>query len=73
MTIRVVLVDDQDMVRSVFAVLPAAQGDIDVMGEAAYGRRGVEASRPPYAPRRGADGHVCAAVPVRGSPARTLV
>lgn len=45
MTIRVVLVDDQDMVRSGFAALLSAQSDIDVVGEAADGRSGVEVCR----------------------------
>ncbi|GAA2654046.1 response regulator transcription factor [Streptomyces vastus] len=45
MTIRVVVVDDQDMVRSGFAALLSAQSDIDVVGEAPNGRLGVEVSR----------------------------
>jgi DNA-binding NarL/FixJ family response regulator len=45
MTIRVVVVDDQDMVRSGFAALLSTQSDIDVVGEAPNGRRGVEVSR----------------------------
>jgi len=45
MTIRVVVVDDQDMVRSGFAALLSAQSDIDVVGEASNGRLGVEVSR----------------------------
>lgn len=45
MTIRVVVVDDQDMVRSGFAGLLSAQSDIDVVGEAPNGRLGVEVSR----------------------------
>ncbi|MGW0827574.1 response regulator [Streptomyces sp. NPDC002845] len=44
MTIRVVVVDDQDMVRSGFAALLSAQSDIDVVGEAPNGRLGVEVS-----------------------------
>ncbi|MFD3505116.1 response regulator [Streptomyces sp. NPDC058678] len=45
MTIRVVVVDDQDMVRSGLAGLLSAQSDIDVVGEAPNGRLGVEVSR----------------------------
>jgi DNA-binding NarL/FixJ family response regulator len=42
MTIRVIIVDDQAMVRAGFAALLAAQSDIDVVGEAADGAEGVE-------------------------------
>lgn len=45
MTIRVVVVDDQDMVRSGFAAVLSAQSAIDVVGEASNGRLGVEVSR----------------------------
>ncbi|MFG2759816.1 response regulator [Streptomyces wuyuanensis] len=45
MTIRVIIVDDQAMVRAGFAALLAAQADIDVVGEAPDGRRGVETAR----------------------------
>ncbi|MDW4907267.1 response regulator transcription factor [Streptomyces sp. ADMS] len=45
MAIRVVVVDDQDMVRSGFAALLSAHSDIDVVGEAPNGRLGVEVSR----------------------------
>ncbi|NEB76860.1 response regulator transcription factor [Streptomyces sp. SID14478] len=45
MTIRVIIVDDQSMVRAGFAALLAAQSDIDVVGEAADGRQGVDISR----------------------------
>ncbi|GHC52162.1 response regulator [Streptomyces cinnamoneus] len=45
MTIRVIIVDDQAMVRAGFAALLAAQPDIDVVGDAADGRQGVELSR----------------------------
>jgi DNA-binding NarL/FixJ family response regulator len=44
-TIRVIIVDDQAMVRAGFAALLAAQADIDVVGEAPDGRKGVEVSR----------------------------
>ncbi|MBO0656830.1 MULTISPECIES: response regulator transcription factor [Streptomyces] len=45
MTIKVIIVDDQAMVRAGFAALLAAQSDIDVVGDAADGRQGVELSR----------------------------
>ncbi|MET9557769.1 response regulator [Streptomyces niveus] len=45
MTIRVIIVDDQAMVRAGFAALLSAQPDIDVVGEAPDGRQGVEVSR----------------------------
>ncbi|GAA2714735.1 MULTISPECIES: response regulator transcription factor [Streptomyces] len=45
MTIRVIIVDDQAMVRAGFAALLAAQSDIDVVGDAPDGRQGVELSR----------------------------
>ncbi|WP_432058655.1 response regulator [Streptomyces sp. bgisy022] len=45
MTTRVIIVDDQAMVRAGFAALLAAQSDIDVVGEASDGARGVELSR----------------------------
>ncbi|MEU9316856.1 response regulator transcription factor [Streptomyces sp. NPDC048295] len=45
MTIRVIIVDDQAMVRAGFAALLSAQSDIDVVGEAPDGRRGIDVSR----------------------------
>ncbi|GAA2677746.1 response regulator transcription factor [Streptomyces lunalinharesii] len=45
MTTRVIIVDDQAMVRAGFAALLAAQADIDVVGDAADGVQGVELSR----------------------------
>src|SRR4051812_8412547 len=45
MTIRVIIVDDQSMVRAGFAALLSAQSDIDVVGEAPDGRQGVAVSR----------------------------
>ncbi|MEV8099455.1 response regulator transcription factor [Kitasatospora sp. NPDC085879] len=45
MTIRVVVVDDQAMVRAGFTAVLAAQSDIDVVGEAANGREGVRVCR----------------------------
>jgi DNA-binding NarL/FixJ family response regulator len=44
-TIRVIIVDDQAMVRAGFAALLSAQPDIDVVGEAPDGRQGVEVAR----------------------------
>ncbi|MEU6675790.1 response regulator transcription factor [Streptomyces sp. NPDC046925] len=45
MTIRVIIVDDQNMVRAGFAALLASQSDIDVVGEAPNGKEGVDVSR----------------------------
>ncbi|MFF9505438.1 response regulator [Streptomyces sp. NPDC014724] len=45
MTIRVIIVDDQAMVRAGFAALLSAQSDIDVVGEAPDGRQGIDVSR----------------------------
>lgn len=45
MTIRVIIVDDQAMVRAGFAALLSAQADIDVVGEAPDGRQGIDVSR----------------------------
>ncbi|MGH8878450.1 MAG: response regulator [Stackebrandtia sp.] len=45
MTIRVLIADDQAMVRAGFAALLDAQSDIAVVGQAADGRAAVEASR----------------------------
>ncbi|MFG3257815.1 response regulator [Streptomyces sp. NPDC048172] len=42
---KVVIVDDQAMVRAGFAALLAAQSDIDVVGEAPDGAQGVELCR----------------------------
>ncbi|MEV7119970.1 response regulator transcription factor [Kitasatospora griseola] len=44
MTIRVLIVDDQAMVRAGFAALLNAQADIDVVGDAANGRQALEVS-----------------------------
>ena len=43
MTIRVLIVDDQGMVRTGFAAFLNAQADIEVVGEAADGQQAVEA------------------------------
>ncbi|GAA1901884.1 response regulator transcription factor [Streptomyces sodiiphilus] len=45
MTIRVIVVDDQTMVRAGFAALLGAQSDIDVAGEAGNGEDGVALAR----------------------------
>ncbi|WP_415950527.1 response regulator [Streptomyces sp. KLOTTS4A1] len=45
MTIRVLIVDDQAMVRAGFAALLSAQSDIDVVGQAEDGKQGVEQGR----------------------------
>ncbi|OKJ10322.1 response regulator [Kitasatospora sp. CB01950] len=45
MTIRVLIVDDQAMVRAGFAALLNAQTDIDVVGDAANGREALDVSR----------------------------
>ncbi|MGK4583059.1 response regulator [Kitasatospora sp. HPMI-4] len=44
MTIRVIIVDDQAMVRAGFAALLNAQSDIDVVGDAADGAEALEVS-----------------------------
>ena len=44
-SIRVVVVDDQEMVRAGFAALLGAQPDIEVVGTAADGAAGVNAVR----------------------------
>jgi DNA-binding NarL/FixJ family response regulator len=43
--IRVLLVDDQELMRMGFRMVLGAQSDIDVVGEAGDGRRAVELSR----------------------------
>ncbi|WP_181767257.1 response regulator [Streptomyces albidus (ex Kaewkla and Franco 2022)] len=45
MTTRVIIVDDQAMVRAGFAALLSAQSDIDVVGEAPDGAQGVDLCR----------------------------
>ncbi|MEU4113909.1 response regulator transcription factor [Kitasatospora sp. NPDC028055] len=44
MTIRVIIVDDQAMVRAGFAALLGVQSDIDVVGDAADGAQALEVS-----------------------------
>ena len=45
MTIRVLLVDDQDLVRAGFAMVLASQPDLEVVGEAADGAAAVRLAR----------------------------
>ncbi|MEV6860516.1 response regulator transcription factor [Streptosporangium subroseum] len=45
MSIRVIVADDQEIVRTGLAMILDAQPDIDVIGEAADGRRAVELAR----------------------------
>ena len=55
-TIRVVLVDDQALMRTAFRIIFDETDDLEVVGEAADGSGAVEAS-PPDPTRRGPDGH----------------
>jgi hypothetical protein len=55
-TIRVVLVDDQVLMRTAFRVIFDETDDIEVVGEAANGSGAVEAVRRTPT-RRGPDGH----------------
>ena len=50
MTIRVVIADDQGMVRAGFSVLLNAQPDIEVIAEAVNGREAVTHSSPRASP-----------------------
>jgi DNA-binding NarL/FixJ family response regulator len=45
MTIRVLIADDQELVRTGFTMILEAQPDIDVVGQAANGRQAVEMAR----------------------------
>lgn len=45
MTIRVLLADDQNLVRAAFALLVASAPDMEVVGEAGTGRQAVELAR----------------------------
>ena len=47
MTIRVVIVDDQALMRDGFSMILDAQPDIEVVGDAANGRLGVELCQRP--------------------------
>ena len=53
--IRVLIADDQEMVREGFAALLGAQPDIEVVGQAANGMEAVAMARQ-CTPGRGADG-----------------
>ena len=55
MSIRVLLVDDQALVRTGFRMILADEEDIEVVGEAADGRR--RSTRPGGSARRRRDGH----------------
>ena len=59
-TIRVLLADDQALVRAGFRMILEAQDDIEVVGEAGDGAEAVELARA-HAPRRRADGRPDAA------------
>ena len=54
--IRVLLADDQTLLRGTFRLLIDAQDDMEVVGEAADGREAVELARTRPGRRR-ADGH----------------
>jgi DNA-binding NarL/FixJ family response regulator len=45
MTIRVLLADDQNLVRASFAMLVSSAGDMEVVAEAGTGREAVELAR----------------------------
>lgn len=45
MTIRVLLADDQTLVREAFAMLVESARDMEVVGQAATGRQAVELAR----------------------------
>jgi len=45
MSIRVLLVDDENLVRSGFRLILEAEDDIEVVGEAANGVEAVEAAK----------------------------
>ena len=55
--IRVLLADDQELVRAGLPDDPRRRADIEVVGEAADGARGGRARRAALAPGRRADGH----------------
>jgi DNA-binding NarL/FixJ family response regulator len=46
MSIRVVVVDDQALVRAGFAMVLGVHDDIEVVGDAGNGRQAVEVVRP---------------------------
>ena len=69
MTVSVLIVDDQAMVRAGFAAILDAQPDLTVVGQAADGAEGVALSQR-LRPRRGTDGRPDArAERARGDPA----
>ncbi|MGA5192537.1 response regulator [Streptomyces exfoliatus] len=81
MTIRVVVADDQELVRSGFAMILDAQPDIEVVAEAGDGAAAVEAVRR-HAPdvalldirMPGTDGiEACRAISAMGSACRTVI
>ncbi|WP_320780427.1 response regulator transcription factor [Streptomyces sp. CRN 30] len=45
MTVRVLIVEDQELIRAGYATVFSAQPDLEVVGEAADGRAGVEQAR----------------------------
>ena len=56
MTVRVVIVDDQALVRAGFRMVLDSQPDLEVVGEAVDGADAAAAARP-HRGRRGGDGH----------------
>ena len=50
MTIRVLIADDQALVRAGFRMILDAEPDLEVVGEAADGAEAVEAGRPASGP-----------------------
>ena len=56
MSVRVLLVDDQALIRAGFRMILEAEEDIDVVGECADGTEALDSAKR-LAPRRGADGH----------------
>ena len=80
--IRVVVADDQELVRSGFAMILDAQPDIEVVGEAADGEEAVAVARRaarrradgrPHAPRRRHRGHPPLAGPGRADPVKVVI
>ena len=69
--IRVLIVDDDPLVRSALTLMLGGQPDLEVVGEAADGRAGVALARRAAA-RRGADGHPDAACSTASTATREL-
>ena len=67
--IRILLVDDQELVRTGFRMVLDAQPDMEVVGEAADGLAAVEAARRQAGRRRGDGRADAAAGRRRGDPA----